>query len=63
MDWDKLCSEAQVKPELVDMSPAISSAMAVKDEEESVSLICRLGVQCVLSLLNVFRKLYKPPGL
>lgn len=38
-DWEKLCSEASEKPELVDMSPAISAAMAVKDEEELVSKI------------------------
>lgn len=29
-----------MKPELVDMSPAISSVMAVKDEEEFVSMTC-----------------------
>jgi nucleosome binding factor SPN SPT16 subunit len=36
-DWEKLISEAPEKPELVDMSPAISAAMSVKDEEELVS--------------------------
>ncbi|KAJ3572801.1 hypothetical protein NP233_g2845 [Leucocoprinus birnbaumii] len=33
-EWEKLIQEASEKPELVDMSPAISTAMAVKDEEE-----------------------------
>ncbi len=36
-DWEKLISEASEKPELIDMSLAISAAMAVKDEEELVS--------------------------
>jgi len=35
--WEKVVSELERKPELVDMGPAISSFMAVKDEEELVS--------------------------
>jgi len=35
-EWEKLIQEASERPELIDMSPAISAAMAVKDEEELV---------------------------
>lgn len=35
-DWNKAVSEAQSKPEVVDMSPAMSAILAVKDEEELV---------------------------
>ena len=37
-EWQALVNEAAEKPELVDMAPAISTLMAVKDEEELVSL-------------------------
>ncbi|EKM55643.1 uncharacterized protein PHACADRAFT_173804 [Phanerochaete carnosa HHB-10118-sp] len=33
-DWNKLLSEAEQRPELVDMAPAVSSFIAAKDEEE-----------------------------
>ncbi|RDB21018.1 FACT complex subunit SPT16 [Hypsizygus marmoreus] len=33
-EWDKLIAESQSKPEIVDMSPAVSGFMAVKDSEE-----------------------------
>ncbi|KAF8350878.1 FACT complex subunit SPT16 [Amanita rubescens] len=33
-EWDKLVAESPNKPELVDMAPAVSTFMAVKDEEE-----------------------------
>ena len=36
-DWNKLLSDAENKPELVDMTPAVASFMAVKDEDELVS--------------------------
>lgn len=36
-EWQALVDEAPEKPELVDMAPAISALMAVKDEEELVS--------------------------
>ncbi|KAG7092167.1 hypothetical protein E1B28_008536 [Marasmius oreades] len=34
MEWEKLLKEAQQKPELIDMAPAVSAFMAVKDGEE-----------------------------
>ncbi|KAF8636567.1 hypothetical protein AX17_003378 [Amanita inopinata Kibby_2008] len=33
-EWEKLVSESSNKPELVDMAPAVSALMAVKDDEE-----------------------------
>ncbi|KAF8630400.1 hypothetical protein AX15_002953 [Amanita polypyramis BW_CC] len=33
-EWDKLVAESPKKPELVDIAPAVSAFMAVKDEEE-----------------------------
>jgi nucleosome binding factor SPN SPT16 subunit len=36
--WESAISNSNTKPELVDMSPAVSSFMAVKDEEELVRL-------------------------
>ncbi|TBU47950.1 FACT complex subunit SPT16, partial [Dichomitus squalens] len=33
-EWNKLLSEAEKKPTVVDMAPAIGSLLAVKDEEE-----------------------------
>lgn len=38
-EWQALVNEAPEKPELVDMAPAISALMAVKDEEELVSFL------------------------
>lgn len=35
-DWNKAISEAEAKPELVDMAPAVSTLLAVKDDEELV---------------------------
>ena len=35
-DWEKLLKEASQKPELVDMAPAVSAFMAVKDTDELV---------------------------
>ena len=37
-EWSKLVSESSQKPELVDMAPSVSAFMAVKDEEELVSV-------------------------
>jgi hypothetical protein len=39
-EWDKLVAESPNKPELVDMAPAVSTFMAVKDEEELVGATC-----------------------
>lgn len=36
-EWQALLDGAASKPELVDMTPAISTLMAVKDEDELVS--------------------------
>jgi nucleosome binding factor SPN SPT16 subunit len=36
-DWEKLVSDSGTKPKVVDMSPAVSAFMAVKDAEELVS--------------------------
>jgi len=35
-EWEKLVADSDNKPDLVDMSPAVSAFMAVKDEEELV---------------------------
>jgi nucleosome binding factor SPN SPT16 subunit len=35
-EWNNLLEKATVKPELVDMAPAVSAFMAVKDTEELV---------------------------
>ena len=40
-EWNKTVASAETKPDTVDVSPAISSLLAVKDEEELVSLIVR----------------------
>jgi nucleosome binding factor SPN SPT16 subunit len=37
-EWSKIVSEAATKPDLVDMSHAISGFMAVKDTEELVGV-------------------------
>lgn len=37
-EWNKLLEESEKKPELVDMAPAVSFFMAVKNEEELVSI-------------------------
>jgi hypothetical protein len=50
-EWEKSVSEAPEKPEMVDMSPAISAAMAMKDEEELVSIAATLFFS--LGKLNV----------
>lgn len=36
-EWQKVVAEADSKPELVEMAPAVSSLMSVKDAEELVS--------------------------
>jgi nucleosome binding factor SPN SPT16 subunit len=38
--WGTTVAELPTKPELVDISPAISTFMAVKDEEELVRSNC-----------------------
>ena len=38
-EWQTLVNESQEKPQLVDMSLAISALMAVKDDEELVSFL------------------------
>ncbi len=37
-EWTDAVNAANSKPELVDMSPAVSSFLAVKDDEELVEL-------------------------
>ena len=37
-DWNKLVSEAEKKPAIVDMAAAIGALLAVKDDEELVRL-------------------------
>jgi len=37
-EWQALVNESSTKPELVDMGPAISAFMSVKDEEELVGV-------------------------
>lgn len=41
-EWQAAVDESVSKPELVDMTPAISSLMAIKDEEELVSVYVSL---------------------
>lgn len=43
-EWNKLLSEAEKKFEMVDMAPAVSSFMAVKDEDELVSICSSLMI-------------------
>ena len=38
-DWEKLIADSEVRPEVVDMSPAVSAYMGVKDSEELVSKV------------------------
>jgi nucleosome binding factor SPN SPT16 subunit len=53
-DWEKVLSDSDTKPGIVDMSPAVSAFMAVKDVEELVS---KPRFQFVIHLLsNVHRK-------
>lgn len=37
-EWNKLVNGAEHKPEIIDLSPAISSLLAVKDDDE---LVCQ----------------------
>jgi hypothetical protein len=56
-DWEKFVSDSDTKPAVVDMSPAVSAFMAVKDVEELVS---KPRFQLVIHLLtNAHRKLCK----
>ncbi|EJD05718.1 FACT complex subunit SPT16 [Fomitiporia mediterranea MF3/22] len=49
-DWNNAISEAESKPETVDMSPAVSAILAVKDEEE---LKCtRIAANLTSTLMN-----------
>lgn len=48
-EWSKLIAEAETKPELVDMSLAVSAIMAVKDEEELVRLCIIFGASFTLN--------------
>ena len=38
-DWSKAIEKAASKPETVDVSPSISTLLAVKDEEELVRIL------------------------
>jgi nucleosome binding factor SPN SPT16 subunit len=44
-EWEQVVSKADNKPELVDMAPALSAFMAVKDEEEMVCTRVTYGGQ------------------
>lgn len=46
-EWNKLLSDSETKPELVDMASAVSSFMAVKDEDE---LVC-VSSSCLHTML------------
>ena len=45
-EWNKAVTEAGTKPALSDMSPAIASLLAVKDEEELVCCILLHAIVC-----------------
>jgi len=47
-EWEQSISKADKKPELVDMAPAMSAFMAVKDEEEMVCARLASGVKGLL---------------
>jgi nucleosome binding factor SPN SPT16 subunit len=47
-EWQAALEGAASKPEVIDMTPAISSLLAVKDEDELVS-ISSLEVSSILS--------------
>ena len=38
-DWEKVIADSEVRPEVVDMSTAVSAFMGVKDSEELVSKV------------------------
>lgn len=61
-DWNEAVSEAESKPETVDMSPAVSAVLAVKDEEELVSalILSALRVGITHSLLEMYSYCDKP---
>jgi nucleosome binding factor SPN SPT16 subunit len=48
-EWNKALDAAAKKPEIIDIAPAISSLMAVKDEEELV--------RCYILFFKCFTKL------
>lgn len=56
-EWNKLLDSSEQKPELVDMAPAVSSFMAVKDEEELVSMP---GIKRDTPLTQCHRKPFGP---
>ncbi|TFK42772.1 FACT complex subunit SPT16 [Crucibulum laeve] len=56
-DWDKLLGEAATKPELVDMSQAVSAFMSTKDEEELKT------IQTAASLTSTLLKHHVAPKL
>ena len=55
-DWEKLVSDSDAKPKVVDMGPAVSAFMAVKDAEELVS---KLRYYLIHILINALRTLCK----
>ena len=48
-EWEQAISKADNKPEVVDMAPALSAFMAVKDEEEMVRSDLSSGVSGLLT--------------
>lgn len=47
-EWTKLVADAEKKPTVLDIAPAVASFLAVKDEEE---LVCPYLYPCVSSSL------------
>ncbi|KIL69574.1 hypothetical protein M378DRAFT_7423 [Amanita muscaria Koide BX008] len=56
-EWDKLVSGSPEKPELLDMGPAVSTVMAVKDEEELKSAQTAANITSTLLRYHVSPKL------
>ncbi|KAF9001953.1 FACT complex subunit SPT16 [Cyathus striatus] len=56
-EWEKLVAESAIKPELVDMTPAVSTLMSVKDEDELRT------IQTAASLTSTLLKHHVAPKL
>ena len=55
-EWEALLAAANSRPDLVEISPAMSSFMAVKDDEELVRIHMNCGTSCILIDQNFCRK-------
>jgi len=49
-EWNNVLAASDKKPEMVDIAPSISTFMAVKDDEELVSLLFRLHLTTKFTL-------------